>query len=200
MSTPARHRFLLNANHLTELGSLYSFSEESRRSSSMDPTGRNQAYHAKVSKNASRGKVHRCLNEIHDGLIYTSIPPNEHNLAYVVELAKTLNHAKEFGKDLQAINMDGDDLAFSMLNRNLPIYMICPHCRNYRHKKDTPKVKFASGISQLKRIFMVTPPLPVILATCPNIQFELDNGNKHPLNSFEIQPEMTAWITKGTVL
>ncbi|RYR42949.1 uncharacterized protein [Arachis hypogaea] len=263
---PRGHRFLLNADHLTELGSLYSFSEESRRSSSMDPTGRNQAYHAKVSKNASWGKVHRRSNEIHgafinkerdvvkssemiangdltsDGLIYTSIPPNEHNLASVAELAKAPNHAKEFGRDLQAINMDGDDLAFSMLNRNLPIYMICPHCRNSRNKKDTPKVKFASGISQLKRIFMVTPPFPVILATCPNIQFEtsclpmsvpdrerklqfslgcqvilppesfltlklpfvygvqLDNGNKHPLNPFEIQPEMTAWITKGTVL
>ncbi|MED6221482.1 hypothetical protein PIB30_055194 [Stylosanthes scabra] len=262
---PRGHRFLLNADHLTELGSLYSFSEESHRSS-MEPTGRNQAYHAKVSKNASWGKVHQRSNEMHgafinkervvakssemvangdltsDGLIYTSIPPKEHNLASMAELGKAPNHAKEFGRDLQAINMDGDDLAFSMLNRNLPIYMICPHCRNSRNKKDTPKVKFASGISQLKRIFMVTPPFPVILATCPNIQFEtsclpmsvpdrerklqfnlgcqvilppesflilklpfvygvqLENGNKHPLNPFEIQPEMTAWITKGTAL
>ncbi|MED6108199.1 hypothetical protein PIB30_021336 [Stylosanthes scabra] len=262
---PRGHRFLLNADHLTELGSLYSFSEESNRSS-MDPTGRNQAYHAKVSKNASWGKVHQRSNEMHgafrnkervvakssemiangdltsDGLIYTSIPPKEHNLASMAELGKAPNHAKEFGRDLQAINMDGDDLAYSMLNRNLPIYMICPHCRSSRNKKDTSKVKFASGISQLKRIIMVTPPFPVILATCPNIQFEtsclpmsvpdrerklqfslgcqvilppesflilklpfvfgvqLENGNKHPLNPFEIQPEMTAWITKGTVL
>ncbi|QHO42211.1 uncharacterized protein DS421_5g152230 [Arachis hypogaea] len=104
-----------------------------------------------------------------DGLIYTSIPPNEHNLAYVAESAKAPIHAIEFGRDLQAIKIDGDDLAFSMLNHNLPIYMICLHCRNSRIKKDTPKVKFASGISQLKRIFMVTPPLPVILATCSNI-------------------------------
>ncbi|KAG5131918.1 hypothetical protein GLYMA_13G322000v4 [Glycine max] len=260
---PRGHRFLLNAEHLTELGSAYSLSEESHISS-MEPAGRNQAFHTKVSKNASWNKVHRSSNEIlsaisnkerdvnksnqmipnrdmnSDGLIHTSIPL--HNLTSMNANAKPLNLIKDFGGDLQAISMDGDDLAFSMLNQNLPIYMMCPHCKHSRNNKDTPKVKFASGISQLKRIFLVTPAFPVILATCPVVQFEtsclppsvpdreqklqfslgcevilppesfltlklpfvygvqLEDGNKHPLNPFEQQPEMTAWITKGTVL
>lgn len=262
---PRGHRFLLNAKHLAELGSSYSLSEESNISS-MEPAGRNQAYHTKVSKNASWNKVHRSSNEIlsaisnkerdvnksnemipngdlnSDGLIHTSIPLKQHNLTSMNALAKPLNLTKEFGGDLHAIHMDGDDLAFSMLNSNLPIYMICPHCKRSRNKKVTPKVKFASGISQLKRIFLVTPAFPVVLATCPIVQFEtsclppsvpdreqklqfslgcevilppesfltlklpfvygmqLEDGKKHPLNPFEQQPEMTAWITKGTVL
>lgn len=173
---PHGHRFLLNAEHLTELGSLYSLSEESHTSST-DRASRNQAYHTKVSKNDSWGKVNQSSNEslaasinkdrdvdklnemIHngdlnaDGLIHTSIPLKEKNLTSI--LAKHPNLMKDFGGDLQAISMDGDDRAFSMLNRNLPIYMICPHCRRSRNKKDTPKVMFASGISQLKRIFLV---------------------------------------------
>ncbi|XP_061345397.1 uncharacterized protein LOC133291191 [Gastrolobium bilobum] len=262
---PHGHRFLLNAEHLAELGSSYSLSEESHISS-LESAGKNQAYHTKVSKNASWAKVHRSANEIlsasinkerdvnksnemipngdlnSDGLIYTSIPLKEQNFPSMNVLSKTPNLMKDLGGDFQAIGMDGDDLAFSMLNRNLPIYMICPHCRHSRNKKDTSKVKFASGISQLKRIFLVTPAFPVILATCPVVQFEtsclpssvpdrerklqfslgcqvvlppesfltlklpfvygvhLEDGNKHPLNPFEQQPEMTAWITKGTVL
>ncbi|XP_057456166.1 uncharacterized protein LOC130747293 isoform X2 [Lotus japonicus] len=263
---PRGHRFLLNARHLNELGSSYSLSEESCISSSMEPASINQAYHSRVSKNASWAKVHQSSNEIppastnkerdadksnemmpngdlnSDGLLYTSIPLKEQNLTSGNALAKTQNLMKDSGGDLQAIGMGGDELAFSMLNRNLPIYMMCPHCRNSRNMKDTPKVKFASGISQLKRIFLVTPAFPVILATCPVVQFEtsclppsvpdreqklqfspgcpvilppesfltlklpfvygvqLEDGNKHPLNPFEHQPEMTAWITKGSVL
>nr|KYP51800.1 Protein SMG8 [Cajanus cajan] len=225
---PRGHRFLLNAEHLTELGPSYSLSEESRMSS-MEPAGRNQAYQTKVSKNASWNKAHRSSNEI---------------LSTISNKERDVNKSNEMipNGDLQAISMDNDDLAFSMLNQNLPVYMICPHCRHSRNKKDTPKVKFASGISQLKRIFLVTPAFPVILATCPVVQFEtsclspsvpdreqklqfslgcqvilppesfltlklpfvygvqLEDGNKHPLNPFEQQPEMTAWITKGTIL
>lgn len=176
---PRGHRFLLNAEHLTELESSYALYEESHISYSMEPAGRNQAHHTKVSKNASWAKVQRNSNEIlsasinkerdgdksneiipngdlnSDGLIYTSIPLKEQNLTSVNILAKPPNLIKDSGGDLQAISMDGDELAFSMLNRNLPIYMICPHCRHSRNKKDAPKVKFASGISQLKRIFLV---------------------------------------------
>ncbi|XP_058779759.1 uncharacterized protein LOC131653586 [Vicia villosa] len=263
---PRGHRFLLNADHLTELGSFYSSSDESHLSSSMEPTERSQASHTRVSNNASRSKVHRSSNEIlsasinkerdvgksnevipngylnADGPVYTSIPLKEKNLTSVNILAKAPNLMKDSGRDLHANNKGDDELAFSMLNRNLPIYMTCPHCRRSRNKKDTTEVKFASGISQLKRIFMVTPAFPVILATCPVVQFEtsclppsvpdrerklqfslgcqvilppdsfltlklpfvygvqLEDGNKHSLNPFEQQPEMTAWISKGTVL
>ncbi|QCE09386.1 Smg8/Smg9 [Vigna unguiculata] len=262
---PRGHRFLLNAEHLSKLGSSYSSSEESHVSS-MEPSGINQAGHTKVSKNASWNKVHRSSNEIlsaasnkerdvnksnemipngdsnSDGLIHTDISLKQYNLTSTNTFAKPLNLTKDFGGDTQTIGMDGGDLACSMLNQNLPIYMICPHCKLSRNNKDTPKVKFASGISQLKRIFVVTPAFPVILASCPVVQFEtsclppsvpdrekklqfslgcevilppesfltlklpfvygvqLEDGNKHPLNPFEQQPEMTAWIAKGTVL
>ncbi|KAK7261292.1 hypothetical protein RIF29_27601 [Crotalaria pallida] len=258
---PHGHRFLLNAQHLTQLGSSYSLSEESHISSSMEP-----AYHTKVSKNASFSKFHRSSHESFaasinkerdvnksnemipngdlnsDGVIHNSLPPKEKKLTSMNLLGKHPNVTKEFGGDLQATSIDGDDHAFSMLDRNLPIYMICPHCRGSRNKKHTPKVMFASGISQLKRIFLVTPAFPVVLATSPVIQFEtsclpqsvpdreqklqfslgcpvilppesfltlnlpfvygvqLEDGNKHPLDPFQQQPEMTAWITKGTVL
>ncbi|ESW22138.1 hypothetical protein PHAVU_005G130400 [Phaseolus vulgaris] len=192
---PRGHRFLLNAEHLTELGSSYSSSEESHVSS-MEPSDRNQACHTKVSKNASWNKVHRSSKEIlsaatnkerdvnksnemisngdsnSNGLIHTNIPLKQYNVTSTNAFAKPLNLMKDFGGDLQDISMDGDDLAFSMLNQNLPIYMICPHCKLSKNNKDTPKVKFASGISQLKRIFLVTPAFPVILATCPVVQFE----------------------------
>ncbi|PNX94677.1 hypothetical protein L195_g017855 [Trifolium pratense] len=175
---PRGHRFLLNANHLTELGSSYSSSEDSHLSSSMESAERNQESHTKVSKNASWSKVHRSSNEIlsasnnkrdmgksneiipnghlnADGAEYTSIPLKEKNMTSVNILTKSPDLMKDSGGDLHANNMGGDELGFSMLNRNLPIYMICPHCRRSRNKKDTAEVKFASGISQLKRIFMV---------------------------------------------
>ncbi|KAK7272184.1 hypothetical protein RJT34_28628 [Clitoria ternatea] len=262
---PRGHRFLLNAEHLAELGSSNSLTEESHISSSTEPASSNQAYPTKVSKNASWTKLRRSSNEIlsatsnkerdfnksnemisngdlnSDGLIHTSVPLKEHNLTSTNALAKSPNAIKDFGGDFQAISMDGDDLAFSMLNRNLPIYMICPHCKHSRNK-DTPNVKFAHGTSQLKRIFLVTPAFPLVLSTCPVVQFEtsclppsvpdreqklqfslgcqvilppesfltlklpfvygvqFEDGKKHPLNPFEQQPEMTAWITKGTVL
>ncbi|KAL2331989.1 hypothetical protein Fmac_019570 [Flemingia macrophylla] len=244
---PRGHRFLLNAEHLTELGSSYTLSEESQMAS-VEPAGRNQAYQTKVSKNASWNKVHRSSNEILSAISNMGRDVNKYNELIPNgdlnsdALPKPLNLIKDFEGDIQAINMDNDDIAFSMLNQNLPIYMICPHCRHSRNKKDTPKVKFASGISQLKRIFLVTPAFPVILATCPVVQFEtsclppsvpdrakklqfslgcqvilppesfltlklpfvygvqLEDGNKHPLKPLEQQPEMTAWITKGTIL
>uniref|UniRef100_A0A6N2KQV0 Nonsense-mediated mRNA decay factor SMG8 n=2 Tax=Salix viminalis TaxID=40686 RepID=A0A6N2KQV0_SALVM len=173
------------------------------------------------------------------------------------------------------------EVLFSILNRNLPIYMNCPYCQLSKNKKDSPKVKFASTLSQLQRIFLVTPPFPVVLATCPVIQFAkciqcaqgalhlhepeftravlehycgfhcffvcqllflhhasppsvsdreqklqfnlgcqvvlppesfltlklpfvygviLADGNSVPLNALESQPEMTAWIMRGTAL
>ncbi|KAJ4806031.1 Protein SMG8 [Rhynchospora pubera] len=61
--------------------------------------------------------------------------------------------------------------AYSLLNRNLPIFMNCPHCgRSEKH--DSRKIRFSGTISQLQRIIIVTPPFPVLLATCPVVQFE----------------------------
>ncbi|KAF7823334.1 Protein SMG8 isoform A [Senna tora] len=255
------HRFLLNTEHLTELGTSYTLSEESHISSSVELSHSNLTDHTKVSKNARWGKAQRRSASVNkerdvdksseiivngdsnlDGLMYTSHPQKEQNPRPINVLAKPSDLPKDLEGDLQAIRMDDGDLAYSMLNRNLPVYMFCPHCRLLKNKKDPPKVKFASTVSQLKRIFLVTPAFPVTLATCPIVQFEtsclppsvadreqklqfsfgcqvvlppesfltlklpfvygvqLEDGNKHPLNPFEQQPEMTAWITKGSIL
>ncbi|CBI17132.3 unnamed protein product, partial [Vitis vinifera] len=152
------------------------------------------------------------------------------------------NSVKDLGESMQSVNLDDGGGAFSLLNRNLPIYMNCPHCKFSKNKKDLSNVKFAGAISQLQRIFLVTPPFPVILATCPVVQFEasclppsipdrekqlqfslgcrvilppesfltlrlpfvygvqLEDRSLLPLNPFDHQPELTAWITKGTTL
>ncbi|KAK4286408.1 hypothetical protein QN277_002968 [Acacia crassicarpa] len=257
---PHGHRFLLNTEHLAELGSSYSLSEEPLISS-VEPGHSNLTDHIKVNSNTRGGKVRRSSvsankerdviksSEIianggsnSDGVKYASHALKEQNLTPVNILAKPSDLPKDLGEDLEATSTNDGDLAFSMLNRNLPVYMFCPHCRLSGNKKNPPRVKFASTISQLKRIFLVTPSFPVTLATCPIVQFEtsclppsvpdreqnlqfglgckmvlpprsfltlklpfiygvqLEDGRKHPLNPFEQQPEMTAWITKGSIL
>ncbi|KAL2629895.1 hypothetical protein R1flu_014581 [Riccia fluitans] len=70
---------------------------------------------------------------------------------------------------------DGHGEGYSLLNSNLPIYMNCPYCKT---SEDDNKVTTYRGmvlggtISQLQRIFLVTPPLPILLATRPVVEFE----------------------------
>ncbi|CAD6248912.1 unnamed protein product [Miscanthus lutarioriparius] len=70
-----------------------------------------------------------------------------------------------------SITIDDGGEAFSLMNRNLPIYMHCPHCK-ISERKEHQDVKFAGAVSQLQRIFIVTPDFPVLLASCPLVQFE----------------------------
>ncbi|CAO2046964.1 unnamed protein product [Urochloa humidicola] len=72
---------------------------------------------------------------------------------------------------LRSIAVDDGGEAFSLMNRNLPIYMHCPHCK-MSERKEHQDVKFAGAVSQLQRIFIVTPDFPVLLASCPLVQFE----------------------------
>eukprot|EP00258_Populus_trichocarpa_P039911 XP_024455930.1 protein smg8 [Populus trichocarpa] len=181
---PHGHRFLLSLDHLNELGSLYPLPEESHVPS-METSDNSLADPSNLGRNSSTGKGHRSSKD--------------KAVATANELRNT-DKSKEMG-----------------LSKN---------------KKDPPEVKFAGTISQLQRIFLVTPPSPVVLATCPVIQFatvskscnsaldvkwfyhqsfltlrlpfvcgvQLEDGNPVPLNAFESQPEMTAWIMKGTTL
>ncbi|WVZ73090.1 hypothetical protein U9M48_021438 [Paspalum notatum var. saurae] len=71
----------------------------------------------------------------------------------------------------RCITIDDGGEAFSLMNRNLPIYMHCPHCKS-SERKEHQDVKFAGVVSQLQRIFIVlfmqvTPDFPVLLASCP---------------------------------
>jgi hypothetical protein len=65
------------------------------------------------------------------------------------------NFMKCLEADFLSISLDDGGSAFSILNRNLPIYMNCPYCQLSKNKKDPPKVKFAGTLSQLQRIFLV---------------------------------------------
>ncbi|KAG9449529.1 hypothetical protein H6P81_009494 [Aristolochia fimbriata] len=107
---------------------------------------------------------------------------NKNGLALKVQ---ELNHnvqsqsVKDTGCSLQHGSLHDGGSAYSLLNRNLPIYMRCPYCENSKNKEANHNIKFASTISQLQRIFLVTPPFPVVLATCPLVQFE--DSSLHPL-------------------
>ncbi|XP_062221455.1 uncharacterized protein LOC133920875 [Phragmites australis] len=78
---------------------------------------------------------------------------------------------KKVEHSFRCITIDDGGEAFSLMNRNLPIYMHCPHCKS-SERKGHQDVKFAGAVSQLQRIFIVTPDFPVLLASCPIIQFE----------------------------
>ncbi|CAL5432227.1 unnamed protein product [Camellia sinensis] len=179
---PNGHRFILTPEHLKELGSSYSLSEESHIPSSAENSDNKMANPSKLSKNGGHGKAHRNSNGMN-----TSAVRKVRNLDKTKEIAANSNHyldevaqfsgagneqnsVKDLAESLYAVGLN--DGAFSLLNRNLPIYMNCPHCRTSKKKKDRPTTKFAGTISQLQRIFLVTPPFPVILVTCPVIQFE----------------------------
>ncbi|MFS7989456.1 hypothetical protein Hanom_Chr11g01047071 [Helianthus anomalus] len=230
---PCGHRFILTPEHLKGLGSIYALDDDSYRSSVENPERKGVDLSKTGGKHGGHGKVNRQSNRS----VRNPGKPKEQN-----GVAKS-DSAKEIEKSLQAMTIDDDDNGvFALLNRNIPLYLNCPHCQIQKNKTDQPNVQFAGTISQLQRIFLVTPPFPVVLATCPVIQFEvsclspsvpdreqklqfsmgslvilppesflslrlpfvygvkLEDESVYPIRPFESQPELTAWITKGTAL
>ncbi|XP_022729210.1 uncharacterized protein LOC111284659 isoform X3 [Durio zibethinus] len=197
---PHGHRFLLNPEHLSQLGSPYSSFEESQIACSVETSDYLLADSSKVGKTGGQGKVDRNTNGtiaaanplnkmknkdkekqvvangnvFKDGPTQLSMPEKDHDQTFV-SVAGVPVAIKDLETGFHSVSLDDGGSPFSMLNRDLPIYMNCPYCRSARNKKDPPKVKFASSISQLQRIFLVTPPFPVVLATCPVIRFETAN-------------------------
>ncbi|XVF46777.1 hypothetical protein PTKIN_Ptkin03bG0055600 [Pterospermum kingtungense] len=177
---PHGHRFLLNPDHLNQLGSPYSLFEDSQINCSVETSDYTRADSSRAGKNASLGKVHRSTNGIiaaaapvnkvknkekakqvvansnvvKDGLRQHSMPEKDHNQTFV-SVAGLPVTVKDLETGFHSVSIDDDGTAFSILNRDLPIYMNCPHCRSARNKKEPPNVKFASSISQLQRIFLV---------------------------------------------
>ncbi|XP_047341070.1 uncharacterized protein LOC124944772 isoform X2 [Impatiens glandulifera] len=222
---PRGHRFFVNEDHLSELGSTHSSPEESQFSSKQGNNGGVKAHRRSNGRNVV-GKGRNTDNVEEMPTTNFAIHEKERNQLVVIT------------EDL----MCHCDSAYSLLNRDLPIYMNCPNCRISTNKKDQPKMNFAGKISQLRRIFLVTPPFPIVLATCPIIEFEssslptsvlnheeklqfsigcqvilppdsflslrlpfvygvqLEDGSLQPLRPFDNQPEKTAWIAKGTTL
>lgn len=192
---PRGHRFLLNPEHLNQLGPPYTLLEESHFSSSAETSEHILADSSNLMKNGGRGKIHlnpnavTALRTTHKGrnkdkskdvpnsklceVGRTPISMHEqnHNQKFL-SMSSSPVSVKDVEADFHSISLNDGGGAFSMLNRDLPVYMNCPHCKSAKNKKDPPDVNFSSSISQLQRMFMVTPPFPVVLATCPVIHFE----------------------------
>ncbi|CAN8285575.1 unnamed protein product [Cochlearia groenlandica] len=162
---PYGHRFLLNTDHLAKLGPSYSVPEEQFDTNSSE-SSRFKIDASKMEKNIAYGKGRRKSNRMASGM---NRMRNMDRLNQAVSKDRTSADIDPIDK---LNNTEDFEVASSMLNRHLPIYMDCPHCSASFGKKDSSDVKYAGTISQLQRIFLVTPHVPVVLATCPVIQFE----------------------------
>lgn len=67
---------------------------------------------------------------------------------------------------ISSLSLNDNEDAWSLLNRNLPVYMNCHYCKRSMHKQTD--IKFPSTISQLQRIFLVIPSLGNITCFCLN--------------------------------
>ncbi|EYU37030.1 hypothetical protein MIMGU_mgv1a023242mg [Erythranthe guttata] len=169
---PHGHRFILTPDHLNELGSSYSVPEENSVPFPAENFDKKQDL-AKLGKFGDHGRTRRQSNGI--------IMGGGKNLDRSKEKAANGNtnkfmqssrHGKEIDPEQKPTTVDDGGFAFSLLSRNLPIYMNCPHCRNSVTKNGASNTKFAGTISQLQRIFVVTPSFPIMLSADPIVQFE----------------------------
>ena len=175
---PHGHRFLLSLDHLNELGSLYPLPEESHVPSMETSDNSDLADPSNLGRNSSTGKGHRSskdkavatANELRNtdkskemgvngnlcvnGLIKFSGSGKQQKLTSL-NVPTHSNFMKCLNAGLVFISLDDGGSAFSMLNRNLPMYMNWPYCQLSKNKKDPPEVKFAGTVSQLQRIFLV---------------------------------------------
>ncbi|XP_039134391.1 uncharacterized protein LOC120271782 [Dioscorea cayenensis subsp. rotundata] len=230
------HRFLLSPKHLNELETQHDTSEKSH--SSTEDSERNFI----KSKNMSTEEVFPNLSGI-DGvnIVRTANKSIEPTVNYSQQRDTSADTLEDNEGDILHVRHDDGQAAYSLLNQNLPIYMNCPHCRN-SNEDCSQKTKFTSTLSQLQRIFVVTPAFPTVLAISPVIQFRdsclpasitdreqhsqfslgcqvilppesfltlrlpfiygvrMGDGNLHPLKPLENQPELSAWLMKGTTL
>ncbi|KAL0369602.1 UNVERIFIED_CONTAM: protein SMG8 [Sesamum angustifolium] len=257
---PRGHRFILTPDHLNDLGPSYLVPEENAVPLLVENLDKKQDA-AKFGKIGGHGRTRRGSNgiimaggssksrntekskeKVANGNTSSKSMQSTRQGKDQNERTKVTDFVKDLDADLRPTVVDDGGGAFSLLNRSLPIYMNCPHCRNSTTKNDTTNIKFASTISQLQRIFVVTPAFPILLAADPIIQFELsclppsvpdreqklrfslgcpvilppesflslrlpfvygvelEDGSLHSLRPFENQPQLTAYIMKGTAL
>ncbi|KAK6141965.1 hypothetical protein DH2020_020752 [Rehmannia glutinosa] len=258
---PHGHRFILTQDHLSELGSAYSVPEDNivplsveNSDKKPDPTklgksgghGRSRRQSNGLIMGGANGKaknLEKSKEKLANGNMYSNKSMKSTRQGRDQnERTKVTDFVKDLDSDAKSTTVDDGGCAFSLLKRSLPIYMSCPHCRDSSTKNDASNVKFASTISQLQRIFVVTPSFPILLAADPIIQFELsclppsipdrerklqfslgcpvilppesflslrlpfvygvelEDGSLHSLKPFENQPQLTAYIVKGTTL
>ncbi|XP_024984465.1 uncharacterized protein LOC112520344 isoform X5 [Cynara cardunculus var. scolymus] len=189
---PCGHRFILTPDHLKGLGSIYAVDEESHYHSSVESSDRKGVDLSKMGKHGGHGKVHRHSNRMvnaavskvrHPGKLKEVAANGKQGLDAMLHVSRSRkeqnglmksDYMKDIEGSLQSTTLDDNGTGvFPLLDRNLPLYLNCPHCQIHKSKSDPPNVQFAGTISQLQRIFLVTPPFPTVLAACPVIQFEM---------------------------
>ncbi|BAF10485.1 uncharacterized protein [Oryza sativa Japonica Group] len=172
------HRFLLSEKHLKEIDSSYLQFERSNLNNEAESKHGSQ----KLPQNASRlaatmdvtsgGKLNRPMDSSGRNSQQQLLKPRVD--AETLQPSHWLSDPQNERKgelSLHYVTLDDGGEAFSLLNRNLPIYMHCPHCKS-SDRKGNQDAKVAAAVSQLQRIFIVTPDFPVLLASCPVVQFE----------------------------
>ncbi|KNA24790.1 hypothetical protein SOVF_012360 [Spinacia oleracea] len=187
---PRGHRFILSPDILNQLGQPYSLPEGSQVTRPMEHVNRKNRGSLKSTKSEFHGKAHRSpngnstvmhkvssLERSDEVLVNSSATVNgisASKLAEQTPLDSSIspNSVTDSQQSHHSLNVENNGPAFSLLSRNLPLYLNCPHCRASKNKKDGQNLKFAGTISQLQRIFVVTPPFPIVLATNPVVQFE----------------------------
>ncbi|CAO2813034.1 unnamed protein product [Amaranthus hypochondriacus] len=203
---PRGHRFILSTELLNQLGQPYSLPEESPVTPTVEHVNRKHRGSMKLGKCESHTKAHRSPNSNATILHKVStierldeaVVVNDATVNGRISLSSPLEQTPldssrlpTSGTDLQqshhSLNIENNGPAFSLLNRNLPLYLNCPHCKASKNKKDGQHLKFASSISQLQRIFVVTPPFPVVLATNPVVQFE---GSHQPVGASNCEQQL----------
>lgn len=173
---PRGHRFILAPDHLSDLGPSYSAPEENVLPVPVENSEKKQDP-AKSGKNGSHGRTRRQshgivvgggigkaknLEKSKEKVANGNMPSikSMHSTRHGKsqnERTETVNLVEDLDCNLKPTSIDDHGGAFSLLNRNLPIYMNCPHCGESKTKHDTSNVKYASDISQLQRIFVVHP-------------------------------------------
>ncbi|XP_073106055.1 uncharacterized protein [Elaeis guineensis] len=187
------HRFLLSPEHLKELDPAYSLPDKLHLSTD-DSDGNlenKNSVHDKILQKSSgtmsaavnnRKKSNRSTELVvrYSQQIDRFMLSSRSDLEKLPSVHGLSMYSDSMGKlegNPPHLRLDDGGTAFTLLNRKLPIYMNCPHCKNST-RQDHQKIKFASTVSQLQRIFLVTPPFPTVLATHPVIQFEVSMMHK----------------------
>ncbi|KAG0453105.1 hypothetical protein HPP92_025769 [Vanilla planifolia] len=182
------HRFLLSSDHLKGLDSSYPLTSKPYPSSESFKGKHLESKvkaHEKVDCYSSSKRVEISTGIKKDNMLNksteTGCVQGDESLTFLsrvgidklqsgrgLMLSESVHQVE---RKISHVKLDDSSYAYSMLASNLPVYMNCPYC-NSSAKQAKQNDKFASKVSQLQRIFLVTPSFPTVLATCPVIQFE----------------------------
>lgn len=156
------HRFLLSPKHLMKFDSSYSTEVSERKYVKNSNVSHEEVlqspYRTTTTANNTRRSTKSTLNDINYGQErdgFTSFSREGTDKFQSGQGLSTFSDTmEELEGNLLHVRLDDGDRGFSLLNRNLPVYMNCPHCKSSTKPKQD--IKFASSVSQLQRIFLVT--------------------------------------------